>query len=153
SGTKLARGGEDEELDHVCELFEGEPSPALAVLDAAAELGHSNARVYLIAFAEDVPMDDVWRFDESGVLRHFVREGDDGILAGVATPEEERFVDIAIDARPGATEDEQQRALDSAIKPHRGTTFLSAELGGPALSALLGALFAADERIDVRLID
>ncbi len=68
-------GGGDDELDHLSELFEDELSPPVAVLDAAAELGHPGATVFALVFSEDVVHDDGWRFEASGFVRHFVREG------------------------------------------------------------------------------
>lgn len=149
SGAKVARGAEDEAFDLACEAFEEELPPALAVLDAAAELGHEGARVYAITYAEGIFHDDVWRFDASGFERRFVHEGEDGVEAGIESPEGAEDVDVALPA--GAEGD--PRALEQAVKPHRGSTFLAKELGAPALAALVGALYAVDRRVIVRLIE
>lgn len=138
SGAKVPRGGEDEAFDLACELFEDELPPALAVLDAAPE----GARIYAVAYSEGIFHDDAWRFDAHGYERHFVHEGEDGVEAGCETAEGAE--DIAIDAGDSA--------LAEAARPHRGSTFLSRELGGPALAALMGALFAIDRRVPIRLV-
>jgi hypothetical protein len=148
SGAKVPRGGEDEAFDLACELFDDEPSPALAVLDAAADLGHADARVYAITYAEGIFHDDVWRFDAQGFERRFVHEGEHGVEAGVETAEGAEDVDIDL---PEGEED--ARAVERAVKPHRGSTWLSAEIGTPALAALVGALFAVERRVDVRLAE
>ncbi len=142
SGIKLPRGAEGEEIEHAIELFEDELPPALAVLDAAQEEGHPEAVVHAIVFAEEMVHDSAWRFDRERFQRRFVREGDDGLEAGVETPEGER-VDV-VDLDP---------ADEAAIKPHRGSTYLAKELGAPVLSALVRALFDADRRIEVRMIE
>jgi hypothetical protein len=153
SGMKLARGAEDEELEHAAELFEDELSPAVAVLDAAAELGHPDATVHALVFSEDAALDDGWRFDAKGFVRHFVREGDGGIEAGIETPDGVELTEIELDLPDDAPFADEQRALEQAIRPHRGSTFLAGELGAPVLAALMGALFAADRRVEVRLVE
>ena len=146
SGAKVVRGAEDEAFDVACEVFEDDVPPALAVLDAAAELGHEGARVYAITYAEGIFHDDAWRFDASGFTRHFVHEGEDGVEAGVETPEGAEDVDVALPAEDDA------RALEQAVKPHRGSAFLAEELGAPALAALVGALYDVERRVAVRLV-
>jgi hypothetical protein len=140
SGAKAPRGGEDDAFDLACELFEDELPPALAVLDAAEALGHPEARVYAITYAEGIFHDDAWRFDGRGFERHFVHEGEEGVEAGAETAE-------------GAEDIEITAEEEGALKPHRGSTFLSRELGAPALGALVGALYAVDRAIAVRLAD
>ncbi|MCC6551523.1 MAG: hypothetical protein IT372_00700 [Polyangiaceae bacterium] len=146
------RPGEDE-LEHVIELFEDELSPAVGVLDAAAELGAPGAAVLSLVYSEELVHDDGWRIDARGFERHFVREGDEGIERGVETPDSSEVAGVKIDCPEGASEAEEQAAEDRAVRPHRGSTFLSAALGTPALPALMGALFAADRRLEVRLVD
>lgn len=145
SGAKVRRGAEDEAFDLACELFEDELPPALAVLDAALEEGREGARVYAITYAEGIFHDDAWRFDERGFERRFVHEGEDAVEAGVETAEgvEERAIDVDGDAR----------ALDQAARAHRGSTFLSRELGAPVLAALVGALFEDPRRLPIRLVE
>lgn len=149
SGQKAPRGAEDEAFDLACELFEDDVPPALAVLDAAAELGREGARVYAFTYAEGIYHDDAWRFDAGGFLRHFVHEGEEGVEAGTESPE--GAVDVDLDLPEGSKDD--ARALDGAVRPHRGSTFLSAELGTPAVPALVGALYLADRRVPIRLVD
>ncbi|MGK3961997.1 hypothetical protein WMF38_53950 [Sorangium sp. So ce118] len=151
SGEPAAGGGD--ELDHLAELFDDELSPPVAVLDAAAELGHPGATIYALVFSEEVVHDDGWRFEASGFVRHFVREGEEGIEAGVETPDRSDVVEVDIDLAEGATEQQEREALDRAIRPHRGSTFLAAELGAPVLGALMGGLFAPERRVDVRLVE
>ena len=147
----LGRG--EDELEHLVELFEDELSPAVGVLDAAAALGSAAPTVLSLIFAEDIVHDDAWRFDGRGFERHFVREGDEGIEKGVETAEASDIAEVELDLPDDATEDEERAAIDRAIRPHRGSTFLSGELGAPALPALMGALFAPERRIDVRLVE
>jgi hypothetical protein len=149
----LGRDGDD--LEHLIELFEAEVSPAVGVLDAAAELGFPDAVVLCAIFAEDVIHDDGWRVSSSGYLRHFVREGEDGIEAGVETAQtsEVHEIEIDVDVDDEATDAEQIAAEAAAIRPHRGSTFLSSELRAPALPALMGALFDTERRVDIRLIE
>ncbi len=109
-------GGGDDELDHLAELFEDEPSPPVAVLDAAAELGHPGATVFALVFSEDVVHDDGWRFEASGFVRHFVREGDEGVEAGVEAPDRSDIVEVDVDLPEGATAAEEREAMDRAIR-------------------------------------
>ena len=125
----------------------------MGVIDAAAELGSPEATVLSLVFAEDVVHDDGWRFDGRGFERHFVREGEDGIERGVETPDASEVTEVVLDLPDDATEDEERAAVDRAIRPHRGSTFLSAELRAPALAALMGALFAPERRLEVRLVE
>lgn len=148
-----AAGGGDDELDHLSELFEDELSPPVAVLDAAAELGHPGATLFALVFSEDVVHDDGWRFEASGFVRHFVREGEEGLEAGVEAPDRSDVVELDVDLPEGATAAEERDAMDRAIRPHRGSTFLTAELGAPVLGALMGALFAPERRVAVRLVE
>src|SRR5580698_5154503 len=81
--------GEDA-LDHAVALFEDELSPAVGVLDAAAEMGGpaaAESTVLTLVHAEDVIHDEAWRCTARGFERRFVREGDDGIEVGVETGE------------------------------------------------------------------
>ncbi|AUX44186.1 hypothetical protein SOCE26_056500 [Sorangium cellulosum] len=146
-------GAAGDELDHLAELFEDELSPPVAVLDAAAELGHPDAKVFALVFSEEVVHDDGWRVEASGYLRHFVREGEEGLEAGVQTPDRSDLLEIDVELPEGATEQEERDATDRAIRPHRGSTFLAAELGAPVLGALIAGLFAPERRIDVRLVE
>jgi hypothetical protein len=151
SAAKIPRGMEDEEFEHACELFEDELPPALAVLDAAIEMGHPDAVIYAVTFAEDALHDDAWRFDARGVERHFVHEGEEGIEVGFETPTAGEVKELEVPER--ASEKEELDAAKTAVEPHRGTAFLSKELGTPMVGALMGALFAADRRIQVRLVE
>lgn len=146
-----AGAGEDE-MEHAFDLFEDELSPAPAVLDAALEAGAEGARLYALTYAEELFHDDAWRFDARGFARHFVHDEDDAIEAGTETPEGAETAVVEVDAPEGATEAEEQRALDAAARPHRGSTFLSKELGGPVLATLIGALYAVERRVEIRLV-
>jgi hypothetical protein len=150
SAAKIARGAEEEEFEHACELFEDELPPAQCVLDAAAP----GAVVYAITYAEGALHDDAWRFDARGVVRHFVHEGDDtGIEVGFETSEAGGVRELDVPLPEDASEAEEARAIEAAARPHRGSTFLSQELGVPVIPALMGALFAADKRLLVRLVE
>ncbi|HSO00287.1 MAG TPA: hypothetical protein VLS89_18470, partial [Candidatus Nanopelagicales bacterium] len=107
SGAKRARGAEEEEFEHACELFEDELPPALCVHDAAAEQGHPEAVIYAITYAEGFLHDDAFRFDARGVERHFVHEGDEGVEVGFETAESGGSQVLA--PPEDASEDEQQR--------------------------------------------
>ena len=146
-------GREGDELEHLIELFEAEISPAVGVIDAAADLGRPDVRLLSLIFAEDVIHDDGWIFAAGGFVRHFVREGEEGLLAGVETGQTSEVIDVEIDLDEDADEAEERAAVDAAIRPHRGSTLLSAELRAPALPALMGALFDTERRVEVRLIE
>ena len=147
----LGRDGDD--LEHLIELFEAEVSPAVGVIDAAVELGSPDPRVLCAIFAEDVIHDDGWRCSSSGYLRHFVRESEDGIEAGVETGQTSEVREIEVSIEDEATDADELAAEAAAMRPHRGSTFLSSELRAPALPALMGALFDTERRVDVRLIE
>ncbi|MGK4004020.1 hypothetical protein WMF31_15410 [Sorangium sp. So ce1036] len=151
SGEPSAGAGE--ELDHLIELFEDELSPPVAVLDAAAELGRPGATVFALVYSEEILHDDGWRLEASGFLRYFVREGEEGLEAGVETPDRSDLVEIAVDLPESAAEQEEREAIDRAIRPHRGSTFLADELGAPVLGALVAGLFAPERRVEVRLVE
>ncbi|WP_437933225.1 hypothetical protein [Sorangium sp. So ce341] len=151
SSGEPAGGGD--ELDHLAELFEDELSPPVAVLDAAEGLGHAGATIFALVFSEEVVHDDGWRFEASGFVRHFVREGEDGLEAGVETPDRSDLVAVDVDLPETATAQEERDATDRAIRPHRGSTFLAAELGAPVLGALMGGLFAPERRVAVHLVE
>jgi hypothetical protein len=144
--TSGVDAGEDE-LEHTVALFEDELSPAVAVLDAAAEIGAPGATVLTLVHAEDVLHDEAWRLSAQGFERHFVREGDAGIEAGVETPSTSDVLEVAIPEGAGVAEER------AAVAPHRGSTFLSAVLGAPVLPALMGALFAVERHLTVRLVE
>jgi hypothetical protein len=144
--------GEDE-LEHVVALFEDELSPAVAVLDAAAELGTAGATVLTLVHAEDVIHDEAWRLTAKSFERHFVREGDEGIEAGAETPEGSEITLVPVEVPAGASEAEERAIVERAVRPHRGSTFLSAAIGLPALPALMGALYAVERHLAVRLVE
>jgi hypothetical protein len=123
------------------------------VLDAAAEMGSPGATVLTLVRAEDVLHDEAWRFTAEGFERHFVREGDDGIEAGVEKPAGVEVTEVTVDLPGGASEAEEQAAIDRAVRPLRGSAFLSAVLGAPVMPALMGALYAVDRRLEVRLVE
>ncbi len=145
SGAKKL--GEIDELEHAIDLFEDDLSPALAVRDAAAAEGRTHAVVYAIVYGEEIFVDDAFRFAEDGWARRFVRDGDDGLEAGRASPDDDETTAIAAAAEPGSPEEAR------AIAPHRGSTWLAAELGRPVLPALVAALFQAERRVAARLVD
>ena len=152
SGIKLTPATMDEEFEHACDLFEDELSPAVGVLDAAKEEGRPDAVVYELIYTEDFLHDDAWRFGDGGDARHFVRETDDGIEAGVETAAESTA--IPIEAEPAGARDATTRgATPDAAHEHRGSTFLARELGAPVIGPLMGALFAPEHRVEVRLVE
>jgi len=146
-------GIEEDEQEHAAELFADELSPAVGVLDAATDLGAAPGVLYTLVVAEDPLNDDGWRFTPDAYTRHYAREGDDGLEAGVETAEGLESTELLLDLADDASEAEEDAAVERAVHPHRGSTFLSAELGVPLRSALMGALFAADKQLPVQLID
>lgn len=140
SGLKLPRF---EEHDHACDLFEEELPPGLAVRDAAEP---GVGEVYALVYSDEVTHDDAWRFGERSMERRFVREGDDGLEVGVETLDSSS-VEL-LELSPTASDAEEQAQL----RPHRGTTFLSAALGAPVLPAVIAAAFQADHRVAVCLV-
>lgn len=154
SGAKHRRSAQGEEIEHARELFEDELHPAICALDAAAEMGKPGATVYAILYAEHPLIDDVWRVGPDGYERRFARDDDEeGLIAGVESADECEVTPLEIDAREGASEAEERAAIAKAVEPHRGSAFLARELSAPALGALLGALFAADQRVEIKLVE
>jgi hypothetical protein len=151
----VPRGMEGDEFEHACELFEESLCPAACVREAAAELDPPGAVVYAVLLGLELIHDDVGRFSDEGIVRRFVREdGEGGIEAGFEEADgRSEVTPVDVDLDPGATDDEEQAAVDRAARPFRGTTFLSSELGAPALGALMGALYAAPRRLEVRLVE
>ena len=143
----------DDELEHVCELFEDELSPPALVQDAAALEGQAGVRVYALIYAEDVLHDDGMRFDDSGFLRRFVREGEDGLEYGEESPDEATLEPLLVELDDDASDEEERLAFDGAARPRRGSTFLAAELRAPLLASLMGALFAEPCSVAVRLVE
>ncbi|MCC6524220.1 MAG: hypothetical protein IT373_16285 [Polyangiaceae bacterium] len=131
--------GAFEELDHAADLFEEELPPGLCVRDAASP----DAVVYALVYADDTWLDDGYRFGPEGATRHFVREGEDGLEAGVGTADETRVTPLALP--------DDDAAAERVVRPHRGSTFLARELGVPVVPALVRALFEAERRVAVRL--
>jgi hypothetical protein len=146
-----ARG--DDAIDHAIELFDEDLSPAEAVLDAAEEGGHPGATLYAVVYSEEMNHDDVCRFDARGFERRFVREGDLAIEAGVETAEGSEVTEVDLDPTANGGIEDEDTAVEEAIRPLRGTAFLSRELSAPALPALMGALFAPERKILARLCD
>ena len=149
----------DEEAEHAIDLFEDELSPPALVLDAAemlaAERGAAAEElspIYALVYVEDFIHDDGWRVAAEGFQRHFVRDGEDGIEAGVETPDESEVGVVDIDVPEDATEAEEQALVDAALRPHRGTTYLSKALGKSLLPILVRAQFDVERKVAVRLV-
>lgn len=149
AGTKPAKASAgrltvEEAFEHAAELFEDELPPGLCVRDAAAD--RAEAEVYAIVHSDEVCHDDAWRFHQGGFERRFVREGEHGPEAGVETLDSTEITPLDI-------EDEDDAGYERALRPHRGSTFLAERLGRPVLAALMRALFFADRRLPIRLIE
>ncbi len=140
SGAKALPGGAYEELEHAAELFEDELPPGVAIRDAVLDAA---SVVYSLVYTDDGFLDDAARFSEGALERHFVRDGEEGLEWGVETFE-------SAEAEPIEIDDDDPEPL---LRPHRGSTFLSTELGLPILPALVAALFEDGRRIEVRLFD
>lgn len=159
SGAKLAGAigadaAQDEEIEHARELFEDELHPAICVLDAAAEMGAEASTIYAILYAEDPLVDDVWRAGPDGFERRFARDDEEeGLIACVETEEACEVTPLEPAIREGASEAEERAAILKAAAPHRGSAFLEREIGVKVVGALIGALFAPDRRVEVRLVD
>lgn len=146
----------EEEAEHAIDLFDDELSPPALVLDAAEREGRDGEELsplYALVYAEDFLHDDAWRLDDEGYQRRFVRDGEDGIEIGVETPDDSdvRVLDAA--EIEGATEAEEQARIDAAVRPHRGSTFLSGALGRNVLAALVRASFDVERKVTVRLAE
>jgi hypothetical protein len=127
----------DEAFDQAVELFEEELPPGLCV---RAMAGQPDLVVYAVVFTDDFVHDDVVRFSEGGVSRRFVRDGEDGVEAG-----QEDDGDGQIRVLEGSSQRE--------IREHRGTTWLQQQLGIAPLPALAQALYAAERKLALRLVD
>jgi hypothetical protein len=127
----------DEAFDQAVELFEEQLPPGLCV---RAMAGQPDLVVYAVVFTDDLVHDDVVRFSESGVSRRFVRDGEDGVEAG-----QEDDGDGHSRVLAGSSEHE--------IREHRGTTWLEQQLGIAPLPALVQALYAAERKLSVRLVE
>lgn len=139
--------------EHLCDLFEDELAPPACVLDVAAELGHPEAKLYALVYSDEFVYDDAWRFDEDGFERRFVRDGDDGIEAGIETADDSQVETLPLDVPENATDAEESAIVDRALKPHRGTTFLEGALGRPILPALMRCLFDIERKLAIRFVD
>lgn len=161
----------DEEAEHVIDLFEEELSPGL-VLDVVEMLRGSGggarragggrdedddeeeglSPLYALVYAEDFVHDEGWRVTEEGFQRRFVRDGEDGVEVGVESGDDSQVEVLDIDVPEGASEAEEQALFDAAVRPHRGTTFLSGALGRNVLSVLTRASFDVERTVPVRLV-
>ncbi len=156
----------DEEAEHVIDLFEDELSPPGLVLDVVEMLRGRAARaggdpdddeeglspLYALVYAEDFVHDEGWRVTEEGYQRRFVRDGEDGVEVGVESGDDSHVEVLDLDVPEEATEAEEQALFDAAVRPHRGTTFLSGALGKNALSVLTRASFDVERTVPVRLV-
>lgn len=142
SGMKASGATAFEETDHTAELFEDELPPALAVRDAAGDAAvGDDAVVWSLVYSEEATLDDGAKVTASGYERHFVRDGDEGLEAGVETGEASDVTPLDPDAD------------DAELAPHRGSTFLSKSLGVAIVPALVGALYEDGRRLVVRFFD
>ena len=129
SGAKMHAGGAYEELEHAAELFEDELPPGVAIRDAVSDPA---CVLYSIVYTDDGFLDDAARFSEGALERHFVRDGEDGLEAGISTLESSEIEALDI---------EEEEDPEPQLRTHRGSAFLSRELGVPILPALVAALF------------
>ncbi|MFO0592918.1 MAG: hypothetical protein U0441_35580 [Polyangiaceae bacterium] len=109
--------------------------------------------IYALVYAEDFVHDDGFRVAPDGYQRRFVRDGDDGIEAGKESSDDSEVRVLDIDVPESATEAKEQAVFDAALRPHRGTTFLSGALGKNVLSLLVRASYDADRKVPVRLVE
>lgn len=131
-----------EEFDHACELFEDELPPGRCVCDAAEA---PEAVVYALVHSDDMLQDDGFRFTKSGFSRSFVHEVDDGAECGYQDVEKYDVEHIPLE--------EDDSKAEVRIRPYRGSVFLSKELGFSVLSSLVQALFMADRKLLIRLLE
>ncbi len=144
----------DDATDHAIELFEEELSPLVAVLDVAEMTGGSaTAKVFGLVYTDDFLYDDGWYFGPDGVERHFVRDGEGGLEAGVETHDDVQLETVQLEIPDGATEGEEQALEDAAVRPHRGSIFLESALGKGVLQRVVRASFEADKRVMIRLVE
>ena len=109
--------------------------------------------LYALVYAEDFVHDDGFRVAPDGYQRRFVRDGDDGIEAGRESSDDSEVRVLDIDVPDGATEAKEQALFDAALRPHRGTTFLTNALGKNVLATLVRASYDANRKVPVRLVE
>jgi hypothetical protein len=109
--------------------------------------------IYALVYAEDFIHDDGWRVASDGFQRHFVRDGEDGIEAGVESPDDSEVGVLDIKVPDGLSEALERAAVDAALKPHRGTTFLSGALGKSLLPILVRANFDVERKVAIRFVE
>jgi hypothetical protein len=142
SGISRGAAGSAEELDLAAELFEDELPPGLAVREQA---GIESAVVHSLVYTEDLLLDDAASFSASGLKRRFVREGDEGPEAGAQDDDETKLEPL--------DELDDDAAFERLVAPHRGSSYLAAELGVRILPAVAQALYLAERKLTVRLAD
>ena len=166
SGSRRAQSGftVEDEIEHARELFEDELPPGLLVHRAARELASErgddapshlapSAPVYALVLEESPLCDDGWRFDDVGVTRRFLRDGDDGLEAGHEHAEGAAVEPVALEIADAAGDDEERREVARLAALHGGAAMIGAELGVPLAAALMGALYDADLKVPVRLVE
>lgn len=158
SGLPPGPGSVDDELEHALELFDADLPPALVVRSIARERFGAPASlvVHAVVLDDALPVDDVWRFDEAGLARRFLREGDDGLEAGVVSGDEALVEPVELDLDDEASEDDERAAVALASKSHGGTAWLAGALGATRVSvagALGAGLFDVERRVPVRLVE
>jgi hypothetical protein len=167
SGSRRARGGGftvEDEMEHARELFEDELPPGLLVHRAARELAAergddgaaqpgASAPVYALVLEASPLCDDGWRFDEEGVTRRFLRDGEDGLEAGHERADGAAVEPVALDIPDAAGDEEERREVARLAALHGGAAMIGAELGVPLAAALMGALYEADVKVPVRLVE
>lgn len=109
--------------------------------------------IYALVYAEDFIHDDGWRVVSDGFQRHFVRDGEDGIEAGIESPDDSEVGVLDIEVPEGASEAQERAVVDAALKPHRGTTFLSKALGKSLLPILVRANFDVERKVPIRFVE
>jgi hypothetical protein len=141
----------EDEAEHAADLFEDELAPPACVLDAAEGLGKGSAgtTLYALVYIEDIVHDDGWRLTPEGFERRFVRDGEDGIEVGIETPDDSEVKVLDLDVPDGATPAQEQAIVDAALRPHRGSTFLSGALGKSLLPLLVRARFDAERTVPI----
>jgi hypothetical protein len=167
SGARRVRGGgftAEDEMEHARELFEDELPPGLlahrATRELARECGDDGAAraagaapVYALLLEESPFCDDGWRFDDAGVTRRFLRDGDDGLEAGYERADGAAVEPMALEISEAAGDEEERREVARLATLHGGAAMIGAEMAVPLAAALMAALYEADEKVPVRLVE
>ncbi len=108
--------GEDE-LEHAVELFEDELSPAVGVLDAAAEMGVPGATLLTLVFAEDVLHDEPGASPRRASSATSCARATPASRPASRPPRAARSASSPSTSPPAPARVEERAAVDRAVRP------------------------------------